>query len=180
MTTPKFHINQTVLAASCGNAAKTFIECPECNGDKFVTVQAGRNPAVTVDCENCRVAYGEFSAGVVTVYTVKAEVITLTITCIEIRSDDTVEYRSTRGIFQESQLFHGFDRALAEAAAERLMNEHNAAELKRVERKEKPDRTWSWNASYHRKAIKEATRQLAYHTKKLEVAARLAKEGVKS
>jgi len=50
------------------------------------------------------------------------------------------------------------------------------AEREKIATKEKDTRTWAWNASYHRRQIKDAKRQLEYHTAKLNVASLKAKE----
>jgi hypothetical protein len=44
--------------------------------------------------------------------------------------------------------------------------------------KTKDHRSWAWNASYHRRNIKDLERQLEYHRSKLAVCAANAKESV--
>lgn len=54
--------------------------------------------------------------------------------------------------------------------------EADAEELRRIAEKEKPTRTWSWNATYHRKEIKRCEESIARHRAKLSVASLKAKE----
>jgi len=63
----------------------------------------------------------------------------------------------------------------AEAKALELAEKHNQEELDRIYRKEKHNRTWAWNAHYHRDCIKRAEKDLLYHTAKLNVAKARAK-----
>jgi hypothetical protein len=175
---PVFSLNEIVFVTTFSAHEQVLIECPECNGDKFVTVLAGRNPPVTVACENCK-AHGlgleEFSRGTVVQNIARGSVLTAKITGIEIRNDGRVEYRTSKGIFDQSHIF-ALGSQLAQLSADLMAKEYNDAEAERHTRKHRCDRTWAWNASYHRKEIKEAQRRLEYNTRALSVAARLAKK----
>jgi hypothetical protein len=43
-------------------------------------------------------------------------------------------------------------------------------EREKIGAKEKPTRTWAWNASYHRKEIKRCKESIEYHERKLAAA----------
>ncbi len=176
MNMPKFQIGDIVLVPKC-EGVKEYATCPECSGNKFVTVIAGKNPPVTINCQLCcRTPYDESSAGVVAYYSQKASVELATIHGMEINRDGIIEYRTSRGIFKDDQVFHQANRLAAANRALQLAEEHNNSELDRVNQKVKPNKTWAWNASYHRKEIKEALRRLEHHTEALAVAARLQKK----
>ena len=54
---------------------------------------------------------------------------------------------------------------------EELCKKHRQEELNCLNNlKEQQHRSWAWNATYHRKCLKEALRQVEYHTAKLNVA----------
>ena len=176
MKTPKFQIGETVLVASYANVQK-WAECPECNGDKFVTVKAGSNPPVDIDCETCkrnRDWTDGFSAGVVPYNESEGKVTETQIKGIDVDGTD-IEYRTTdHHIYKEEQLFNYGDRDGATREAFRLAAEATAQEGERIKQKVKPNNTWAWNAQYHRGEIKECNRRILYHTAALEVAQRLA------
>lgn len=96
-----------------------------------------------------------------------------TINGIEV-SFDKIEYRVDGWIIEEDRLSDSEAGALGIAA--RMAAEYDAEERRRILNKEKDTRSWAWNASYHRKCIKEAQRTIEYHTTKLSVAAIRAKE----
>jgi hypothetical protein len=79
--------------------------------------------------------------------------------------------------YYAQQVFDSEQEALEYAKA--LRDAHEADERRRILAKEKDTRSWAWNATYHRKRIKEAEKQIAYHRSKLEVAALKSKEGTK-
>jgi hypothetical protein len=57
-----------------------------------------------------------------------------------------------------------------------LLEEYQTKETERLAAKEQPKRTWAWNVRYHRGCLKEAQRQIEYHTSKLNAALTHAKE----
>ncbi len=59
--------------------------------------------------------------------------------------------------------------------ARELADQLNADELERILKKDKDTRSWSWNATYHRRCIRDAQKQIDYHTRKLDVAREMAK-----
>jgi hypothetical protein len=66
--------------------------------------------------------------------------------------------------------------AEARVRADQMALEADEEERAKISKKEKDQRSWAWNASYHRKQIKEHERQLGYHRAKLAHAAIKAKE----
>lgn len=87
-----------------------------------------------------------------------------------------VAYWSGCGGFDEENAFASTQDAQNRANA--LIDEKQAEEKIAFEqRKERHDKTWAWNATYHRQRIREAQKALEYHTAKLNVAKFKAKEG---
>jgi hypothetical protein len=58
-----------------------------------------------------------------------------------------------------------------------MQAEKAAQEEHRLATREKPTRTWAWNATYHRGCIRKAEHDLEYHRSKLTVALIHKKEG---
>ena len=86
---------------------------------------------------------------------------------IEWRTNET--YR-----VDETKLFDNEEDCMA--AAREMAAQFDEEERKKILTKEKDTRSWAWNASYHRREIKEAQRRIEYHSSKLAVASLKAKE----
>jgi hypothetical protein len=105
----------------------------------------------------------------VRVYNRRAKALPVTITGVEVRRDGKIEWRTDSHYCpDERDLFETEDCALARALEKAAAAD--VEEREKISAKEKPTRTWSWNATYHRKQIKDAQRNLEYHTKKLAAA----------
>jgi len=172
----KFNIGDVVWIVDTGITQK-WMMCPDCMGKKFLTVILGDGSKVTIDCAGCqagfdpptgKVSYYEWSANTKCSIVRKVE--------IEVAAGKTkITYGfEDRGYVDESDVFKTIEEAMARA--KELAEERNKAEIERISTKEKPAHTWSWNACYHRRQIKEAERNLEYHKAKLEVAKTKAKE----
>ncbi len=165
-------------------STKNYVECPDCGGTGRLRVTFHDDTQVSIDCKNCSVGYDPPS-GRVMVYERHSHSEQGIIVGIEITSDG-VEYKlsnpragsGTYWCIKESEIFNTKEEADAYGVI--LAEEANKEELARVYRKEKDTRTWAWNASYHRRCIKDAEKQIVYHTAKLNVASLKAKEDKKS
>jgi predicted RNA-binding Zn-ribbon protein involved in translation (DUF1610 family) len=168
----KYAIGQQVWWARF-EPTETSVECPDCGGSGYIRCIMGDDTEVTVDCENCKVGYDQFSRGRITTYKRRPLAVQTTITGMDVRADKT-EYRVPKSyIVEENRLFETEAEALAEA--QKLADDATQEELNRIATKEKNTRSWSWNATYHRKQIRHAQDQIEYHTKKLNVASEKAK-----
>jgi len=168
----KYNIGDKVWYAKTETKEKT-VTCPDCFGQKALTVIKGDGSQVSIECEGCRRGY-EGSQGYVTFYEWCASACLVVIERVEETAIKT-EYGFWNCYSGESDRF--FDtKEEAEKKSLELSEEHNQYELDKINQKEKHNRTWSWNAHYHRDCIKRAERDLAYHTAKLSVAKIKAKE----
>ena len=152
-------------------AKRRYVErtktCPDCDGTRALTVIMGDESRVSIECVGCKSGY-EPPKGYIKYGEYVIDVCQVIIEGIEIKKDG-VEYRhSERYSCPEDDLF--VTKVLAEKRASDLAKQHNAEELEKVNKKEKPTHTWAWNATYHRREIKRAEKDLAYHTAKLTVA----------
>jgi hypothetical protein len=168
----KYEIGQEVWVASF-KAHEAFIVCPDCAGTGRLRVMFADDTIVSIECSVCGPGY-EPPTGRIRVYDRRPLAMGTTITGVEVR-DGKAEWRTGYSYsVDEVNLFDNEAECLARAAE--LAAEHDREERDRINHREKPTKTWSWNAQYHRREIKEAKRRLEYHTAKLAVASLKAKE----
>lgn len=147
-------------------SSRKWLTCPDCQGKKYLTVILGDDSQVTIDCAGCAAGY-EPPRGVVFIYEWAPGVHHGEITGIEINEKET-RYRFGCYVIEAENVFDS--QKLAQARAAQLMDEHNKEEAERFKRKEKDARTWAWHVHHHRNCVKQAMRDLEYHTAKLEAA----------
>lgn len=168
----KHEIGQVVWLASF-EARTSYVTCPDCGGTGRLRVTFHDETQVSIECRNCSAGFDP-PTGRVKVYDREPRAIEATITGAEI-DGDKVEWRTNcHWRVPENEIFS--NRADALFAAREKARQLDREERERVNRKEKDTRTWAWNASYHRRCIKEAQRQLEYHSAKLAVAVLKSKE----
>lgn len=168
----KYKIGDKVWYAQRKAVEKTM-QCPECFGQKALTVILGDGSQVSIECAGCMDGY-EPPKG----YVAYSEHITDVSEVIIDRVEETTvetEY-GFNGCFRvkETELF--VNKEDAEKRALELAQEYNREQIEKINRKEKHNRTWSWNAHYHRQRIRTAEKDLIYHKAKLEVAKVKTKE----
>lgn len=162
----RFQIGDTAWRATC-EIRENHIQCPDCGGTGRLRVLFHDDTMVSIDCQNCGSGYNP-PTGRIRVYDRTARAELTVITGVEVHGS-TVEWRCEGcWIVEDGKLFA--DEASAIVAAQALAVQLDSEERERILKKEKPERTWSWNAVYHRRCIKEAQRQIEYHTKKLAAA----------
>ncbi|UGA46835.1 hypothetical protein HU230_0012630 [Bradyrhizobium quebecense] len=167
----KYTIGQQVWHAGW-DSFETRLECPDCAGEGRIRVLLPDNDVVSVDCVACQSGYAR-PCGYLTVHERKAVATLTTITGVEIEQGKTKWRTSDHYRVSEDHLFD--TEAEAQAAASAIAAAADLEERERVGKKHKDTRSWAWNARYHRKCIKEAQRQIEYHTSKLSVASIKAK-----
>ena len=147
------------------------IQCPDCFGNRFLTVILGDGEHVTIECTGCQCGY-EPPRGWVKIVQYQQSVIKGTVSGIEIKTVDgvpEVEYRINGRWWVKPE-----DLAMVEEIAKRRADEKagelSQYELERFYSKEKPKRDWGWQATYHQSCIRHAKEELDYHTAKLNVA----------
>jgi hypothetical protein len=175
-TKKRFEVGDVVWHATFESKEK-WITCPNCLGSKFAKVAFADGSEVTVECAECARGFNPPS-GVVQIYEHEASVLPVVVQRAEsFRGDDgeiSFSYSLSDHRGGSEDIFD--NEAEAKKCAERLAAEWKVAEEARVHHKDKSSQTWARNASYHRKCLKEAQRQLEYHTAKLNAAKIHAKE----
>ncbi len=176
----KFQIGETVWVARF-EMVKQWLECPDCCGSGVLTVIKGDGLKVSIECTGCQSGY-EPPKGRVYLYEHKESVRQTEITGIEQAVEDNkvvIKYRSTHDYIHDSAHITT-TREEAVEIAQRLACNADREEKERFQKKEKPERSWAWNATYHRSQLKEAQKQVEYHSGKLAVAKLKQKGGVES
>lgn len=175
MIAPKFKLGDTVFMARYERAEKTII-CPDCLGSARVKVTLGTGEEIMIECGGCDPGGYQGSTGRIKQYDYTSWIASHTVTGINLKRDD-VEYQLDR--FGDCCSYAtGTERGNypvfateeeAKARGEEMRIKHEAEENKLLLAKTKNHRTWAWNASYHRKEIKRAERELEYHRSKVEI-----------
>lgn len=173
----RFEIGQKIWVAEFSPLAPEYVTCPDCGGTGRLRVTFHDETQVSIDCRNCAAGY-EPPTGRIVVHRQKASARVATVTGVEMNGRETRWHvdgtASGYRIVDDDEAFT--TEADARAFAERKAREWEERERAKIFQKEKDTQTWAWNASYHRRCLKEAQRQVEYHTSKLNVAALKAKE----
>lgn len=168
----KYEIGQQVWYAGWESAPARIV-CPDCAGEGRIRVLLPDDSIVSVDCVACQRGYDRPS-GYLECYDRHAVAKLVTIQGVEMDGGKT-EWK-TEASYRTSEVDLFDNEVDAYAAAKVKAEQADIEERERIGRKHKDTRSWAWNAHYHRKCIKEAQRQIEYHTSKLAVASLKAKE----
>ena len=166
------------------------VPCPDCAGQRFLTVTLGNGDQHTIECACCleRGGWsGDYSRGWVEHVELSTVIAEATISGISVTTRG-IEYETSAG----RAVHEGYDpdwgsyptaRATAEEAAadaEARRAEAEERENKRATSKEKDGKTWSWHVTYHRQCLKRAQQEIEYHTGRLTCAVEAAKRSKRS
>lgn len=162
----RFQIGQEVWLASY-DSSEDRITCPDCGGTGRLRVTFHDETTVSIECAGCSLGYDP-PTGYVRVYNRHPVARQTTVIGVEVR-DGKIEWR-TQGHYcpDDGDLFETEEAAMARALEKAA--DADRKEREKIATKEKPTRTWAWNAHYHRKEIKRAQHSLEYHGKKLAAA----------
>jgi hypothetical protein len=173
----RFRIGQQVWIANFQPMAPVLVTCPDCGGTGRLRVLFHDDTIVSIECRNCAAGYDP-PTGMVTMHQRSVGVRKVIVTGVQMQGKeiewhlDGTDRAWTR--MEDACIFDNATDALAAAQEEQAKWEHDQDQ--RVLHKEKDTRTWAWNASYHRNCLKEAQRQIDYHTRKLSIASLKAKK----
>lgn len=174
--TPIFQIGDEVFVARAGNSLKRIV-CPDCCGKKFLTVILGDDSQVTIDCAACTHSF-EYSRGYIETYEWSEKADRRIV--MGVRNEITDEGHKVEYVFEQGYYARHEDVFRTEVEALERAKHHTKVqeedEAKSIQRKTKDYRSWAWNASYHRREIKDMERRIAHHKARLDVASSHAKE----
>jgi hypothetical protein len=183
MNEPRYNIGDVIYIGKW-EAYEIHESCPDCGGTLKIKVILFDGTEYLIDCEGCKRGW-QGPTGYVRRNGFRATVTEAIIQGIELGcwSDNKGQWTYQVGLedgytcrshILESQIFVTEQDALNFAIAKGKQLEIEDAA--RVFLKDKPDKTWAWNVTYHRREIKRAQRDLEYHTRKLEAAKNKVKE----
>jgi hypothetical protein len=172
-----FKVGDKAYLASMEYHQETVV-CPDCAGKKYLTVILGDGTELSIDCCTCQSGYDP-PRGYVNYHSYRpmSEVQEITIDGVEYRKDGdnyvATEYQYNKSssswrTAKSNQV--SANKAEAQLRAEMMAREASEEALKDFLSREKPNHTWAWNATYHRRCMKQALKDYEYHKAKIEVA----------
>ena len=175
----KFKVGDTAfIVEPCRNAR--LVPCPDCQGNRFLTIIMGDDTQHTIPCAGCASGFDP-PKGYVETYDSEPKVRRVRVDGVDVETDGDklkVSYRteatncSWRPV-DEEDLFDNEESAKARTEALKIERQREYDE--QLRRKTKTDRSWAWHVHYHRKRVKDAEKDLAYHTAQLDYAKTVAK-----
>lgn len=168
MKKPKFNIGDEVYILSHETVEKRIV-CPHCNGLKYIRILHFDDSIDYIDCKNCELGYNP-PRGYVTYYEQSINIIKTSISRVQFyKNEECFDYGTFESYHtDEDNIF--VNEQVAQEKAKILVEKINQEELDKILKKEKDTKSWAWNATYHRNQIKKLTKDLEYHTSKLDVA----------
>jgi len=174
---PKYGIGDKVFKGTY-DRVETHVTCPDCGGSQHILVTLHDGTELAIECGGCDPGGYQGSTGRIKQYVFTEIATPYTVTGVNVRANG-VEYELNNfgGSYwtgAEAELFSTSEEAMTHATAKKA--EHEAAENKRFMAKTKDEKSWAWNATYHRKCIKDGERQLEYHRAKVKICEGKSKE----
>ncbi len=165
-------LDDLVYVATYGCKQKQ-IKCPHCLGTRYCTVIIATGEKFTVDCGTCSRGF-DGSAGTITDYDYTPEVKKVRINRIEMRISGNEYYSEDGYVYDRSKVF--LNEEDAEREAQKITAQAIVEQAYKISTKQKDTKSWAWNASYHKKNIEKAHKDIAYHSAKLDAAKAHIKE----
>jgi len=179
MTKPRFDVGDTVWYVQSGTNQR-YVTCPDCLGQRVLTVILGDDSQVSVSCTCCERGYLG-SQGQVLAYDWHCEVLNGPIVGMDV-DHESVKYKVQVWHVEGSYTIHPdavyASEEDAREAAVKVLADHKADEAHRfanVKDQKGRHRSWAWNATYHRNCARRAEKELEYHRGRLAVAKTKAK-----
>jgi len=157
--------------------SKVEVKCPDCFGRRALRVILGDDSEVTIECAGCSLGYDP-PRGYVQEDRTQPVVEQVQITKVEMETNNgiPVTYYGGEGLYRtvEADLFTNAETAQVRAYT--LQLEQEQEKRNSMQRKDKTTRDWAWHVTYHRRCVKQAQKELEYHTAKLAVALQKRKD----
>lgn len=171
MKTREFNIGDIVWTLQ-GIQKEKQVTCPDCLGNKYLTVVMGDTSLETIDCSLCSHGW-QGTLGFIIDSSPDWHPLRTTITRKEQKSDGSVEYGC--GEYYRSEHIYETQQEAEQGRLEVLALQR-AEYLENLHRKERPKASWASNVRYHRQEIRDLTKRIEYHQVKLDVAKRKSKD----
>lgn len=163
----EYNIGDTVWWAT-GGIREVRHECPVCYGKCCVTLILGNDDHVQTPCDYCGKGF-EGPRGYVIEREYTTEVKEIVLSGKEIRETTagrSVEYRHNSYILYDGIICD--TKEGAEIERQKIADAHKISELERLQRgKDNNVKSYAWHVGYHQRQLKDAQRQIDYHSKKI-------------
>lgn len=164
----EYNIGDKVWWATCGTREVT-LPCSICFGKLKITLILGNDERIETPCDYCIIGF-EKPKGYTNEYQRFSDVKEITITGKEVIENEKgrqVGYRYQSYILYKNKNI--FDtKEEAEIAVKKLIIEYENSERERQSYKKKKNQThYSWSVGYHMKRLREANREIEYHSRKI-------------
>ena len=172
----KYHVGDYVWASSYSRRAQQ-VQCPTCFGKREVTLILGDGTHVALPCAGCGHGFNE-PRGTITAHVLMPRADGMPIASIRTEEGPkgtVVEYHSPGcRVYAEDDIYLTLEEALlaAEAIAAKAQTEEDT---KAAHIKERREKSFAWNATYHLRSAKDCRKSAERHEK----LARLCKERVR-
>ena len=171
----QYNVGDKVWWAKCGTE-EVKNTCPVCYGKLAVKLTLGNDEEVIIDCDYC--GHGiDRPKGYVIDYEYIAEPTQVSITSVRSETGcqgEKREYNVGHYHLDYKDIFDTLAEASERCAV--IVAQKTEDDLKARHVKKSQYKSYSWNAGYHLRCIKESERQLAYHNQMVKVCHERAKE----
>lgn len=165
MIKPKYNLGEEVWWAETRGVDRS-ITCPDCLGSGQLTVTFADGEQVSIECGLCARGF-QPATGRVSYFEFTEQVRRDTIAGVELGKNEVLYKMASGYSLIEEEVFSTEPEAQARAVI--LAETRTAEALQKAQRKHKDTRSWAWNASYHRRELKEAKRRVDFHTAQLNM-----------
>jgi hypothetical protein len=170
-----YNVGDKVWWAKCGTEEVKNL-CPVCYGKLEVILTLGNNEEVVIPCDYC--GHGiDKPKGYVIEYEYIAEPTQVSITSVRSETGcqgEKREYNYGYYHLDNKDIFDTLEEAserCAEIVAQKTEDELKARHVKKVQYK-----SYSWNAGYHLRQIRDAERSISYHNQMVKICHERARE----
>lgn len=167
--TEEYNIGDKVWWATCETSQIT-IPCPVCFGKKVVVLILGNEEKVQTECEYCRNGLSD-SRGYTEEWQRISGVKLIELTGKEVAentSGRTVEYRYQNYCLKKGESIFDTEDEAKNRVVE-MIKEYEDSEVSRNAHKKRSSQSHtSWSVGYHRGRLKNAEREVVYHSSKVK------------
>lgn len=145
--------------------------CPYCIGNRYLTVIFGDLTQVTIKCDACGPGY-EDSTGRIKFWEFSGTLGTAVVTGMA-KVSGVMKYFLDGSSFAVDSERVWVNEMEARVRLQSLLIEHDDDEKKKYTRKVDANKPWSFQATYHRKRLKDAKRDIIHHGEALDYAVKM-------
>jgi len=142
------------------------LDCPVCFGKKKVDLILGNGDSIELPCDYCRRGY-EYPSGFIKRISMEANAEQMLVTAVkstQTEKGEKFEYSCGYFTYQAEDVFLVKSEALKDSVHK--AEKHKIETETRAEYvKAQSNKSYSWNAGFHMRAVKDAKKNIEYHSK---------------